>query len=150
MTNFEYSYSGIEFNRSESSPRIALWGKFNSMCYHFAMPTPSGCSSDCSCICSEPFSLCTSLAGIAAIISRSSSSQNYYGASHLTTTTCVQPNKSLKRKVKFAQKTYSFCRNAPLDERNISYWPIFLKLKIEGEKFSHNPQIGGLPYMVYV
>ena len=53
-----------------------------------------------------------------------------YGASHLTTTTCVQ--------------------NALLDERNISYWPIFLKLKIEGEKFSHNPQIGGLPYMVYV
>ena len=73
-----------------------------------------------------------------------------YGVNHLTTTTCVQPNKKLKRKVKFAQKTYSFCRNAPFDERNILYWSIFLKLKIEGEKFFHNPQIGRLLYMVYV
>ena len=65
----------------------------------------------------------------------------------LTTTTFVQSNENLNKKVKSALKTSFFCRNAPFDERNIIYWWIFLKLKIEGEIISHNPQIDRLVYV---
>ena len=66
-----------------------------------------------------------------------------YGAVHLVTTYCVQPNYNQNRKVNFARISYSFSRNASFDAKNISSEAILLNVKIDGDNFYILLQFGG-------
>ena len=65
-----------------------------------------------------------------------------YGAVHLVTTYCVQPNYNQNRKVDFDRIYYPFSRNASFDAKNISSEVILLNVKIDEDKFLHLLQFG--------
>jgi len=64
-----------------------------------------------------------------------------YGAVHLCTTNFVQVHKIQIRKVSFVQISYSSCRNASFDQRNLTSKPILLKLKTEWVYFFSLPKL---------